>query len=55
MCACVYIYIYIIMLYNYTKSVVHSPAGGIDFLVAGVLQRDRLAPYLSTICQDYVL
>ena len=36
---------------------VRSPDGGTDYfdIVAGVLQRDTLAPYLFIICLDYVL
>ena len=36
---------------------VHSPDGDTDYLniVAGVLQRDTLVPYLFIICLDYVL
>ena len=40
-----------------TKVKVRSPDGDTDYfdIVAGVLQRDTLAPYLFIICLDYVL
>ena len=43
--------------YNNTKIKVHSPNGDTDFfdIVARVLQRDILAPYLFKICLDYIL
>ena len=39
------------------KVKVHSPDGDTDYfdIVAVVLQRDTLAPYLFIICLDYVL
>ena len=45
------------MLYKNTKVKVRSSDGDIDYfdIVAGVLQRDTLGPYLLIICQDYVL
>ena len=45
------------MLYKNTKVKVCSPDGGTDYfdIVAGVLQRDALAPYMFIICLDYVL
>ena len=45
------------MLYRNTKVNVRSPDGDTDYfdIVAGVLQRDRLAPFLFIICLDYVL
>ena len=45
------------MLYKNTKIKVRSPDGDTDFfdIVAGVLQRDTLAPYLFIIYTDYVL
>ena len=45
------------MLYRNTKAKVHSPDGDTDYfnIVAGVLQRDTLAPYLFIICLDYGL
>ena len=45
----------IMMLYRNTK--VRSPAGDTDYfdIVAGVLQRDTLAPCLFIICLDYAL
>ena len=45
----------IMMLYRNTKVKVCSPDGDTDYfdIVAGVLLRDTLAPYL--ICLDYVL
>ena len=47
----------IMMLYRNTKVKVCSPDGETDYFdnVAGVLQRDTLAPYLFLICLDYVL
>ena len=47
----------ILMLYRKTKVKVHYPDGDTDYLdiVAGVLQRDTLAPYLFIICLDYAL
>ena len=47
----------IMMLNKNTKVKVHSPNGDTDYfdIVAGVLQRDTLAPYLFIICLDYVL
>ena len=47
----------IIMLYKNTKVKVCLPDGDTDYfdIVAGVLQRDTLAPYLFIICLDYVL
>ena len=45
------------VLYGKTKVKVRSLYGDTDYLdiVAGVLQRDTLAPYLFIICLDYVL
>ena len=45
------------MLYKNTELKVHTLDGDIDYfdIVADVLQRDTLAQYLFTICQDYVL
>ena len=45
------------MLYRNTKVKVRSPDSDTNFfdIVAGVLQRDTLAPYLFIICLDYVL
>ena len=47
----------IMMLYRNTKVKVHSLDGDTDYfdIVAGVLQRDTLAPYLFIICLDYIL
>ena len=47
----------IMILYRNTKVKVRSPDGDTDYfnIVAGVLQRDTLAPYLFIICLDYVL
>ena len=47
----------IMMLYKNTKVKVRSPDGDTDYfdIVAGVLQRDTLAPYLFIIYLDYVL
>ena len=47
----------IMMLYRDTKVKVCSLDGDTDYfnIVAGVLQRDTLAPYLFIICLDYVL
>ena len=44
------------MIYRNTKVKVRSFDGDTDYLdiVAGVLQGDTLAPYLSIICLDYV-
>ena len=43
------------MLYRITKVKVRSLDGGTDYIVAGVLQGDTLAPYLFSICLDYML
>ena len=45
------------MLYRNTKVKVRSPDGDTDYfnIVAGVLPRDTLAPYLLIICLDYEL
>ena len=45
------------MLYKNMKVKVRSPDGGTNYfdIVAGVLQRNTLAPYLFIICLDYVL
>ena len=45
------------MLYKNTKVKVHSPDGDTDYfdIVAGVLQRDTLAPYCFIICLDCML
>ena len=45
------------MLYRNTKVKVCFPDGDTDYfnIVVGVLQRDRLAPYIFIIGQDYVL
>ena len=47
----------ITILYRNTKVKVRSPDGDKEYfdIVAGVLQGDTLAPYLSFICLDYVL
>ena len=47
----------IMMLYKNTRVKVCSLDGDTDYfdIVAGVLQRDTLAPYLFIICLDYVL
>ena len=47
----------ITILYRNTKVKVRSPDGDTEYfdIVAGVLQGDTLAPYLSIICLDYVL
>ena len=47
----------ITILYRNTKVKVRSPDGDTEYLdiVARVLQRDTLAPYLFIICLDYVL
>ena len=47
----------IMILYRHTKVKVRSPDGDADYfdIVAGVLQRDTLVPYLFIICLDYVL
>ena len=47
----------ITMLYRNTKLEVHFPDGDTDYFdsVAGVLQGDTLAPYLFSICLDYML
>ena len=45
------------MLYKNTKVKLRSPDGDIDYfgIVAGVLQRNTLAPYLFIICLDFTL
>ena len=45
------------MLYRNTKVKVRSPDGDTDYfdIIAGVLQKDTLAPYLFIICLNYVL
>ena len=45
------------MLYKNTKVKPRSPDGDTDYfdIVAGVLQGDKLVPYLFIICLDYVL
>ena len=47
----------ITILYKNTKVKVRSPDGDTEYfdIVAGVLQRDTLTPYLFIICLDYVL
>ena len=47
----------ITILYRNTKVKVRSPDGDTEYfdIVAGVLQGDTLAPYLFSICLDYVL
>ena len=47
----------IMMLYKDMKVKVRSPDGDTNYfdIVAGVLKRDTLAPYLFIICIDYVL
>ena len=47
----------IMLHYKNTEVKVRSPDGDTDYfnIVAGVLQRDTLAPYLFIICLDYVL
>ena len=47
----------ITILYRNTKVKVRSPDGDTEYfdIVAGVLQRDTLAPYLFIICPNYVL
>ena len=47
----------ILMLYKNSKEKFPSPDGDTDYfdIVAGVQQRDTLAPYLFIICLDYVL
>ena len=47
----------ITILYRNTKVKVCSPDGDTEYvdIVAGVLQRDMLAPYLFIICLDYML
>ena len=45
------------ILYRNTKVKVRSPDGDTKYfdIVAGVVQADKLAPYLFIICLDYVL
>ena len=47
----------IMILYRNTKIKVRSLDGDTDYfdIVAGVLQGDTLAPYLSIVCLDYVI
>ena len=47
----------ITILYRNTKMKVRSPDGDTEYfdVVTGVLQGDRVAPYLFIICLDYVL
>ena len=47
----------IMIRYKNTKAMFRSPNGDTDFLdiVAEVLQRDILSPYLFIIYQDYIL
>ena len=47
----------IMMLYRNANVKVRSPDGDTDYfdIVAGVLNRDTLAPYLFIVCLDYVL
>ena len=44
------------MPYKNTKIKIRSPNGETDYfnIVAGVLQKDTLAPYLFIICLDYL-
>ena len=44
------------MLYKETKAMVGSPDSDTDFfdIVAGILQRDKLALFLFIMCLDYV-
>ena len=46
----------IMKLYKNTKVKVRSPDGDADYFdIAGVLQKDKLSPYLFIICLDYAL
>ena len=47
---------FLMMLYNNMKAIVCSPNEDTDFLdlIAGVLQGDILAPYMSIIGRNYV-
>ena len=47
----------IMILYRNTKVKMRSPDGDTDYfdIVAGVLEKDTLAPYHFIICLDYVL
>ena len=47
----------ITILYKNTRVKVRSPDGDTEYfdIVAGVLQGDKLAPYLFIICLDYVI
>ena len=55
--SCFYMASAITILYRNTKVKVRSPVGDTEYfdIVAGVLQRDTLAPYHFIICIDYVL
>ena len=45
----------IMMLFRNIKVKLHSLDGDMNFIVAGVLQENILAPYLFIICLDYIL